>query len=172
MFQTKHLQYKIKEVGVWNKEFISTTEFVELDWFRQFSKYIVITFLQLNLSVCFIMSNNQIEIDWPLTIEIDWPLTIEILVILYLHLLNLVFPTGLFSKDGAGTVVKSSKLIIIKLMSSTSLLMGAMTSEHRNFEPKTNINNINHFSNSSVIKRRLNAYKWNKWILQFVTWPH
>lgn len=44
---------------------------------------------------------------------------------------------GLFSKEaGAGNAVKSSKLIIIKLMSSTSLLIGAITSEHRNFEPK------------------------------------
>lgn len=54
----------------------------------------------------------------------------------YLHLLNLVFPTGLFSKDADGAVVRSSKFIIIKLMSSTSLLMGAITSEHRNFEPE------------------------------------
>lgn len=52
-----------------------------------------------------------------------------------LHLLNRPFTTGLLSNDGAGFVVKSSKFIIIKLMSSMSLFIGAITSEHRNLEP-------------------------------------
>jgi len=54
----------------------------------------------------------------------------------YLHLLSLFFRTGLLSRDGAGAVVKSSKFIMINDMSSTSLRIGAITSEHRNFEPK------------------------------------
>lgn len=60
----------------------------------------------------------------------------------YLHLLSRAFPTGLFSNELEGTVVKSSKFIIIRLMSSTSLRIGAITSEHRNFEPVKEI--INH----------------------------
>lgn len=54
----------------------------------------------------------------------------------YLHLLSLFFRTGLLSRDGAGAVVKSSKFIMINDMSSTSLRIGAITSEHRNFEPE------------------------------------
>lgn len=61
----------------------------------------------------------------------------------YLHLLSRAFPTGLFSSELEGTVVKSSKLIIIRLMSSTSLRIGAITSEHRNFEPASNTKIIN-----------------------------
>lgn len=56
----------------------------------------------------------------------------------YLHLLSRAFPTGLLSNELEGTVVKSSKFIIIRLMSSTSLRIGAITSEHRNFEPARN----------------------------------
>lgn len=55
----------------------------------------------------------------------------------YLHLLSLVLATGEVSSDTAGAVVKSSKLMIIRLISSTSLRMGAMTSEHRNFDPES-----------------------------------
>lgn len=67
---------------------------------------------------------------------------------LCLHLLKRPFPTGLFSSEADGTVVKSSKLMIIRLISSTSLLIGAITSEHRNFEPahktrKFNIKEVN-----------------------------
>lgn len=63
----------------------------------------------------------------------------SIFLIGYLHLLSLFFRTGLFSRDGAGAVVKSSKFIMINDMSSTSLRIGAITSEHRNFEPKIKI---------------------------------
>lgn len=56
---------------------------------------------------------------------------------IYLHLLNRFLATGLFSTDDDAVADddRSSKLIIIKLISSTSLLIGAITSEHRNFSP-------------------------------------
>lgn len=55
----------------------------------------------------------------------------------YLHLLSL---PGFGTTAGSivvGAFVRSSKFIIINEMSSTSLFMGAITSEHRNFDPET-----------------------------------
>lgn len=65
-----------------------------------------------------------------------WGIYRVMCAVVYLHLLRRAFPTGLFSSELEGTVVKSSKFIIIRLMSSTSLRIGAITSEHRNFEPE------------------------------------
>lgn len=53
------------------------------------------------------------------------------------HLLS--FPAGVAtaSSAGVGGAVRSSKLMMYKQMSSTSLFIGAITSLHRNFVPAT-----------------------------------
>lgn len=56
-----------------------------------------------------------------------------------LHLLSLDAGSG--CSTGEGGEVRSSKLIMYRHMSSTSLFTGAMTSLHRNFDPvKTETN--------------------------------